>query len=48
MTRFYLAENECIFMQHEWKVVTRVQITNLARAHFQNFVLTFDDVFHLL
>ena len=48
MTRFYLAENECIFMQQEWKVVTRVQITNLARARFQNFVLTFDDVFHLL
>ena len=26
ITRFWLAENECILVQHECKVVTRVQL----------------------
>ena len=28
ITRFWLAEHECILMQHEYKVVTRVQSCN--------------------
>ena len=41
ITRFWLAENECILMWHECKVVTRVQSWNtnkLQTACFQNFV----------
>ena len=47
ITRFWLAEHECILMQHECKVVTRVQSCNTCtnykysaqtRARFQNFV----------
>ena len=39
-------KNECILMEHECKVIAQVQITNSARARFQNSVcLDFCDVF---
>ena len=43
ITRFWLAENECILMSHKCKVVKLVQIS--AHAFKVSSVLTFRDVF---